>query len=188
LLDRTAEPHFLVHAPSRMVVMENLAPAELRDAQLETSKIQYSEQPAIIFAIRRVPQIAESDFRDIPVALLGARQAITLRGLPELNRCVKTNCALLRPISNRQNQPFVCVNLIEKSTFLRGRRISSGAKAKTWHWCAELRANVVKILSVATLLSARLKKNAASANQEITRVQRELDNERTHANLLSVIR
>src|SRR6266403_929290 len=37
----TAEPHFLVHAPSRMVVMENLAPGRIRDAQLETARIQY---------------------------------------------------------------------------------------------------------------------------------------------------
>src|SRR5205814_4081943 len=37
----TAEPHFLVHSPSRMVVMENLAPANIRNAQLETAKIQY---------------------------------------------------------------------------------------------------------------------------------------------------
>src|SRR5256884_5488783 len=33
----TAEPHFLVHAPSRMVVMENLAPANIRDAQIDTT-------------------------------------------------------------------------------------------------------------------------------------------------------
>jgi len=50
--------------------------------------------------------------------------------------------------------------------------------------CAELRANVVKILSVATLLSARLKKMPPAQNQEITRVQRELDNER-HARELA---
>src|SRR5436853_6808286 len=36
----TAEPHFLVHAPSRMVVMENLAPAKIKDAQIEPTKIQ----------------------------------------------------------------------------------------------------------------------------------------------------
>src|SRR6202521_4989304 len=37
----TAEPHFLVHTPSRMVVMENMAPVTMRNAQVETSKIQY---------------------------------------------------------------------------------------------------------------------------------------------------
>src|SRR5947199_8614219 len=37
----TAEPHFLVHSPSRMVVMENVGPVAIRNAQLETAKIQY---------------------------------------------------------------------------------------------------------------------------------------------------
>src|SRR5205809_6519853 len=31
----TAEPHFLVHSPSRMVVLENLKPLMPRDAQIE---------------------------------------------------------------------------------------------------------------------------------------------------------
>src|SRR5437763_8250736 len=37
----TAEPHFLVHVPSRMVVMENMRPAMPRDAQIETANVQY---------------------------------------------------------------------------------------------------------------------------------------------------
>src|SRR6201988_1870494 len=37
----TAEPHFLVHSPSRMVVMENQPPPNPRSSQLETSRIQY---------------------------------------------------------------------------------------------------------------------------------------------------
>src|SRR5438132_11966858 len=74
----TAEPHFLVHAPSRMVVMENLAPANIRDAQLETTKIQYIGHTSDYFRDSRVPPIAETDFREIPVAVLGARQAVNL--------------------------------------------------------------------------------------------------------------
>src|SRR5205814_8207837 len=37
----TAEPHFLVHVPSRMVVPENTQPAMPRDAQIETANVQY---------------------------------------------------------------------------------------------------------------------------------------------------
>src|ERR1043166_4788458 len=37
----TAEPHFLMKVPSKMVVLENLAPPRIKDAQLETSRIQY---------------------------------------------------------------------------------------------------------------------------------------------------
>src|SRR5437870_9447958 len=53
----TAEPHFLVHAPSRMVVMENLAPVNIRDAQLEITKIQYIGNTSDYFRDSRVPQI-----------------------------------------------------------------------------------------------------------------------------------
>src|SRR5258708_10694233 len=74
----TADRHFLVHSPSRMVVMENMSPVNLRDAQAETSRIQYIGNTSDYFRDSNVPQIAESDYRDIPVALLGARQALNL--------------------------------------------------------------------------------------------------------------
>src|SRR6267378_4151436 len=53
----TAEPHFLMHSPSRMVVMENLAPVNLRDAQAETSKIQYIGNTSDYFRDSRVPPV-----------------------------------------------------------------------------------------------------------------------------------
>src|SRR6266568_1396901 len=65
----TAEPHFLVHVPSRMVVLENLAPREIRDAQVETSRIQYIGNTSDYFRDSGVPTIAASDYRDIPPAL-----------------------------------------------------------------------------------------------------------------------
>src|ERR1051326_2644035 len=37
----TAEPHFMVRSPSRMVVLENLKPAMPKDAQIETVSVQY---------------------------------------------------------------------------------------------------------------------------------------------------
>src|SRR5213082_989689 len=37
----TAEPHFLVHSPSRMVVLENLRPPMPRDAEVESVPVQY---------------------------------------------------------------------------------------------------------------------------------------------------
>src|SRR5216117_3221178 len=51
----TAEPHFLVHSPSRMVVMENMAPAAIRDAQAETSRIQYIVNTSDYFRDSNVP-------------------------------------------------------------------------------------------------------------------------------------
>src|SRR5712664_4957766 len=67
----TAEPHFLVHVPSRMVVLENTQPIVQRDAQVETANVQYIGRSEEHFRDRSVPEIAESDYRDIPTALLG---------------------------------------------------------------------------------------------------------------------
>src|SRR3989442_835242 len=74
----TAEPHFLVHTPSRMVVMENVGPVAIRNAQLETAKIQYIGNSSDYFRDSNVPMIAESDYRDIPVALLGNHRHIRI--------------------------------------------------------------------------------------------------------------
>src|SRR5205814_3175639 len=63
----TAEPHFLVHSPSRMVVMENLAPSG-KNIQVETATIQYIGNTSDYFRDPRVPPIAQTDFREIPVA------------------------------------------------------------------------------------------------------------------------
>src|SRR5437016_8379693 len=74
----TAEPHFLVHSPSRMVGLENTQPIVQRDAQVETANVQYIGNTSDYFRDSRVPAIAETDFREFPVALFGARQAINL--------------------------------------------------------------------------------------------------------------
>ena len=74
----TAEPHFLMKVPSRMVVLENVPPQRPGKSQVETISVQYIGNSSDYFRDPRVPEIATSDYRDIPVSLLGARQAINL--------------------------------------------------------------------------------------------------------------
>lgn len=74
----TAEPHFLMKVPSRMVVLENIAPQRPGKAQIEAVNVQYIGNSSDYFRDPRVPEIATSDYRDIPVSLLGARQAVNL--------------------------------------------------------------------------------------------------------------
>jgi outer membrane protein OmpA-like peptidoglycan-associated protein len=74
----TAEPHFLMKVPSRMVVMENLPPQRLGGSQIETANVQYIGNSSDYFRNVRVPEIADRDYRETPVSLLGARQAINL--------------------------------------------------------------------------------------------------------------
>lgn len=74
----TAEPHFLMKVPSRMVVMENLPPQRSNGSQVETVDVRYLGNSSDYFRTARVPEIADRDYRQTPVSLLGARQAVAL--------------------------------------------------------------------------------------------------------------
>lgn len=74
----TAEPHFLMKVPSRMVVAENLPPQRPNGSQVETVDVRYIGNSSDYFRDARVPEIADKDYRETPVSLLGARQAVAL--------------------------------------------------------------------------------------------------------------
>lgn len=74
----TAEPHFLVRSPSRMVVLENLPPRDPGDAQVATVPVQYIGNTSDYFRDPGVPDLADRDYVRTPTALLGARQAVNL--------------------------------------------------------------------------------------------------------------
>jgi outer membrane protein OmpA-like peptidoglycan-associated protein len=74
----TAEPHFLMKVPSRMVVMENLPPQKAGGSQIDTVDVRYIGNSSDYFRNGKVPEIADSDYRTTPVSLLGARQAVNL--------------------------------------------------------------------------------------------------------------
>jgi outer membrane protein OmpA-like peptidoglycan-associated protein len=74
----TAEPHFLMRGPSRMVVLENLPPRDPGDAQVATANVQYLGNASDYFNDPRAPEVADRDYIKTPTSLLGARQAINL--------------------------------------------------------------------------------------------------------------
>jgi outer membrane protein OmpA-like peptidoglycan-associated protein len=74
----TAEPHFLVRSPSRMVVLENLPPRAPGDAEVRSVPVQYLGNASDYFNDTRVPDLADGDYTRTPVSLLGARQAVSL--------------------------------------------------------------------------------------------------------------
>jgi outer membrane protein OmpA-like peptidoglycan-associated protein len=74
----TAEPHFLMKVPSRMVVLENLPPQKPGNSQIATVNVQYIGNSSDYFRDARVPDIADPEYRLLPVSLLGARQALNL--------------------------------------------------------------------------------------------------------------
>jgi outer membrane protein OmpA-like peptidoglycan-associated protein len=73
----TAEPHYLVRSPSRMVVLENLPPRD-PDALVTSTTVRYIGNTSDYFRDPAVPDLADRDFLRTPISLLGARQAVNL--------------------------------------------------------------------------------------------------------------
>lgn len=176
----TAEPHFLVHSPSRMVVMENLAPDRIKDAQLETSRIQYIGNTSDYFRDTRVPQIAVTDFRDIPVALLGARQAVNLaryagadRDAPNELRAAEADLQQAEA-ALRMRQPDREIDILARQA------ISSGAKAEDMALVRKAARERREELERRDLAVRNAERSTENANQQIADLQRQL-NEVSHA-------
>jgi outer membrane protein OmpA-like peptidoglycan-associated protein len=126
----TAEPHYLVRTPSRMVVLENLPPLNPGGATVATVPVTYMGNTSDYFRDPRIPDLADSDLTRTPTSLLGARQAINLaryagaeRDAPEELQEAR---AQLEQAENawRLNQSEADVDVIAR------RAISLGAKAE----------------------------------------------------------
>jgi outer membrane protein OmpA-like peptidoglycan-associated protein len=74
----TAEPHFLVRTPSRMVILENLPPQRPGGASVTTMAVQYVGNASDYLTDVRLPEVPDRDYQRTPVSLLGARQAIAI--------------------------------------------------------------------------------------------------------------
>jgi hypothetical protein len=70
----TAEPHFLVRSPSRMVILENLPPRNPGEAEVAAVNVQYIGNTSDYFNDTRVPDLADQEYVRTPVSLLGARR------------------------------------------------------------------------------------------------------------------
>jgi len=179
----TAEPHFLVQVPSRMVVLENIRPVT-RDADIATVPVQYLGNSSDYFRDSGVPTIAESDYRDIPNALLGARQAVKLaryagaeRDAPnELRAAVADLEAAEGARRMRQAEAEVDAkartaisSAVKAEEMAITRRVARERREETQRRDEEVRS---------------AEENAANANQELARLKRELENEQ-HARELA---
>lgn len=174
----TAEPHFLVHSPSRMVVMENMAPATIRDAQLQTSKIQYIGNTSDYFRDSNVPMIAETDFRDIPVALLGARQAVNLARYAGAERDAPNELRAAQADLQQAESALRMRQAEGEIDILARQAISSGAKAEDMALVRRASRERREEIERRDRAVRDAEKDAASANQEISRLNAELNTER----------
>jgi outer membrane protein OmpA-like peptidoglycan-associated protein len=74
----TAEPHYQVRTPSKLVVLENLPPMNPGGAEVATVPVRYIGNNSDYFRDPRVPDLADRDYVRTPTSLLGARQAVSL--------------------------------------------------------------------------------------------------------------
>src|SRR5437773_3896450 len=174
----TAEPHFLVHTPSRMVVMENVGPVAIRNAQVETAKIQYIGNSSDYFRDSNVPMIAESDFRDIPVALLGARQALNLARYAGADRDAPNELRTAEADLQQAESAWRMHQAEREIDILARQAISSGAKAEDMALARRVALERREELERRDLAVRTAEQSVASANEENSRLKAELDNER----------
>jgi outer membrane protein OmpA-like peptidoglycan-associated protein len=75
----TAEPHFLVRRPSRVVMLENLNPSARSGRVIPVAKtVQFFGNSSDYFRDSRTPEIAEIDYQKTPSTVLQAQQALAL--------------------------------------------------------------------------------------------------------------
>ncbi|HEX8558465.1 MAG TPA: OmpA family protein [Pyrinomonadaceae bacterium] len=133
----TAEPHYLVRSPSRMVVLENLPPRDPGDAQVSTVPVQYIGNASDYFRDPRVPDLADRDYIRTPVSLLGARQAVSLARYSGAERDAAQELQEARSMLEQAENAWRLNQSEAEVDTLARRAISLGVKAEE---TAELRA------------------------------------------------
>lgn len=174
----TAEPHFLVRIPSRMVVLENLAPLRSDQAGVAVVNVQYIGNSSDYFRDARVPEIADTDYRETPTTLLGARQALNLaryagaeRDAPAELQTAQTDLQLAEN-AWRTKQATAEVDILAR------RATSSGAKAEEMALARKASRVRREELERRDAAVRTAEKSAAESEREIARVNAELESER----------
>lgn len=75
----TAEPHFAVSKPSRLVVLENVPPKG--PAALQSSEVFFTGDSGRYFSDTQLPDATTKDYAKQPIELLGARRAVQIAKL-----------------------------------------------------------------------------------------------------------
>lgn len=180
----TAEPHFLVRGPSRMVVLENLPPQNANGADVATINVQYVGNSSDYFNDPRVPEVADTDYRKTPTSLLGARQAINLARYAGAEREAADELrdaqAQLEEAENawRLKQPEAEVDAIARRAVSLGARAEEMAETRR---AAKQRRDEIARRDAAV---REAEQTAATASQEISDLRAALAREQ-HARELA---
>ena len=173
----TAEPHFLMKVPSRMVVLENLPPQIPGNAQIQTADVKYIGNSSDYFRNPAVPDLAARDYRDTPVSLLGARQSLNLARFAGADQDAPDELKQAQADLEAAEEAWRTKELAAEIDVKARKATSSGAHAEEMalaRHAARLRREDIRRRDEA-LRSAE--QSAASANQQIEQLQAALDRE-----------
>ncbi|MFL6209077.1 MAG: OmpA family protein [Pyrinomonadaceae bacterium] len=180
----TAEPHYLVRGPSRMVVLENLPPTKPGDADVATVNVRYLGNTSDYFNDPRVPEVADADFIRTPTSLLGARQAINLARYAGADRDAPNELQEATAKLAEAENAWRLKQADEEVDAAARRAIDLGVKAEEVaqeHKAARLRREEIARRDRAVQEAER---NADSATAEIAELKTALERE-THGRELS---
>lgn len=173
----TAEPHFLMKVPSRAVVMENLPPQRLAGSQIETANVQYIGNSSDYFRNVRVPEIADRDYRETPVSILGARQSVNLAKYAGASQDANEELRLAEEELQsaekawRLNQPTAEVDVLARKATSSGARAEEVAMVRR---AARLRREEIQRRDDAVRAA---EKTSEGLQQEIAQLRSALDKE-----------
>ena len=180
----TAEPHYLVRGPSRMVVLENLPPTRPGEAGVATVNVRYLGNTSDYFNDPRVPDVADADFTRTPVSLLGARQSVNLARYAGADRDAPDELREASAKLSEAENAWRLKQTDEEVDALARRAIDLGVKAEEVaevRKAARLRREEIARRDRAVQEAER---SADSASQEIAELKTALERE-THARELS---
>jgi outer membrane protein OmpA-like peptidoglycan-associated protein len=85
----TAEPHFAVSRPSRLVVAENVPPKDT--VALQSSEIFFQGDSGRYFSDDQLPEATTKEWAKQPIELLGARRAVDIARRAEADKFAKSD-------------------------------------------------------------------------------------------------
>jgi outer membrane protein OmpA-like peptidoglycan-associated protein len=174
----TAEPHFLVRVPSRMVVLENLPPLRSNQAGVAVVNVQYIGNSSDYFRDTRVPEIPESGYRETPTSLLGARQAVSLARYAGAERDATAELQTAEADLQQAETAWRTKQSSAEVDSLARRATSSGAKAEEMalaRKAARVRREELEKRDAAVRSAER---SVAESEREIQKISADLESER----------
>jgi outer membrane protein OmpA-like peptidoglycan-associated protein len=180
----TAEPHYLVRGPSRMIVLENLPPTRPGNADVATVSVRYLGNTSDYFNDTRAPDVADTDFARTPTSLLGARQSLRLARYAGADRDAPDELREAAAKLEEAENAWRLKQADEEVDALARRAIDLGVRAE--EIAQERKAARQRREEIARRDRAiqAAERSADSAAQEIADLKTELDRER-HARELS---